>query len=82
MLTRKTVVDEITIRRDGSTQIRLGLLILDGDKEIATEWHRTTVEPGGDVDAQLAIVDTALRNKGHAALENNMQAALRAVKRG
>jgi hypothetical protein len=83
-LTRKTVVDQIEIRRDGSTNIRFGLLILDGDEEIQTSWHRTSVPAGGNVDTQIAAVESHLETMGHPAIETadktRAKAAIAAVR--
>lgn len=64
-LSRKTVVDQIEVRRDGTIQVRLGLLVMDGEAEIHCQWHRTAIEPGGDVDEQIAAVNTHLESMGH-----------------
>lgn len=64
MIERKTVVDRIEITRDGYVQIRLGLLLVEDGREIHCEWHRTAVEPGGDVERQIAAVNTNLAAMG------------------
>ena len=60
MITQSTIIDQIEITRSGHVQARFGLLLLEDGKEIACQWHRTAVEPGGDVDAQIAAVNTHL----------------------
>lgn len=54
---RKTMVDQIEILEDGTAQIRMRKVIIgdDGEEEIS-ENHRTTVEPGGDISAQIRAV--------------------------
>lgn len=57
MIEKKTVIDRIEITRDGSVQIRFGLLLVEDGVEIGSSWHRTLVEPGGDAEAQIAAVN-------------------------
>lgn len=68
-ITRKTVIDQIEIRRDGSTQIRFGLLLVENDVELDCKWHRTAVPADGDLDAQIAAVEAHLQTMGHPAIE-------------
>lgn len=68
-ITRKTVIDQIEIRRDGSTQIRFGLVLVEDGVEIDIKWHRTAVPPDGDLDAQIAVVESHLQTMGHPAIE-------------
>ena len=60
MIEQQTIIDQIEIVRNGAVQIRFGLLVVENGVEIAHQWHRTLVEPGGDVDAQIAAVNTHL----------------------
>lgn len=65
MLVKKTIIDQIEITRDGTIQIRCALMVLEDGKEIgATQWHRMSIPPGADVDAQLALVDDHLSARG------------------
>lgn len=57
---KRTIVHQIEITQDGTLQVRLGLLLVEGDKELDCKWHRTTIPRGGDVDAQMAAVNTHL----------------------
>ena len=79
-LARKTVVDQIEIRRDGTIQVRLGLLVMDGDAEIHCQWHRTAIEPGGDVDEQIAAVNAHLESMGQLPVPNDDLKPLKDVK--
>lgn len=63
MLERKTLIDQIEVR-ETCVQIRLGLLIVDGDQELQRTWHRTAIEADTDVDAQIAAVNTHLATMG------------------
>lgn len=65
MAERKTVIDQIEITRGGAVQLRLGLLLIDGDKEVDCKWHRTVVPAGGSVAAQIAAVNEHLATMGY-----------------
>lgn len=64
MIEKRTVVDQIEIARSGYVQIRFGLLLVDDGNEINCKWHRTAIEPGGNVDAQIAVVNSHLAAMG------------------
>ena len=64
MIEKKTVVDQITVTRFGHVHLRFGLLVVEDGVEIGHQWHRTAVEPGGDVDAQIALVNEHLTRMG------------------
>lgn len=44
MIERKTIVDRIEITREGAMQVRIGLLLVDGDKELGCKWHRAMIQ--------------------------------------
>lgn len=56
-----TILDQIEVTRSGDIGVRFAKQIVDGTEVIATEWHRTLVERGGDVSAQLAAVSSHLK---------------------
>lgn len=65
MIEKQTVLDQIEIRRDGTVQFRIGLLVVEDGQEVTEpKWHRSVVEPGGDVDAQVAAVNSHLKQMG------------------
>ena len=68
-ITRKTVVDQIEITRTGHIQFRLGKLLVEDGKELSSQWHRSVVEPGGDVEAQMAVVNAHLVQMGEAEVD-------------
>lgn len=58
---KKTVIDQIEIRRDGTIGVRFLKLLVDTDgTESLLGYHRTTVEAGADVDTQMAEVNAHL----------------------
>jgi hypothetical protein len=79
MIEKKTVVDQIEITRNGTIQIRFGLLLIEEGKEIASTWHRTSIEPGADADAQLIAVNTHLEQMGRAKADVNEIAKVKNV---
>jgi hypothetical protein len=65
MIERKTIVDQIEVTRDGHIQLRFGLLLVEDGKEIDCKWHRTAIEPGGDIERQIDAVNAHLVTLGH-----------------
>lgn len=63
MIEKKTVIDQIEITRNGTIQVRFALLVLDDGEEISSRWHRTAIEPGADVVAQLNAVDSDITTR-------------------
>jgi hypothetical protein len=58
---RQTVVDQIEITRDGTIGVRCAKEIIDDDGTVLTsQWHRTVLPPGTDIDAQMALVNQHL----------------------
>lgn len=55
MLSRKTVVNMIEVLLDNTVQVRLGLLVVDGDTEVSSRLHRTVLPKGMENGAQLQM---------------------------
>lgn len=64
METKKVVFSQIEICAPGVIQVRFEKLILDGDKVLSREYHRTSLEPGVPLDAQMAAVNSHLAQMG------------------
>lgn len=64
MIIKQTLVDKIEITRTGSIQIRIALELVEDGNVLNTRLHRTAIEPGGDVDAQMAAVNEHLAQMG------------------
>jgi hypothetical protein len=79
MIEKKTVVDQIEITRNGIVQIRIGLLLIDDGVEIDCKWHRTTIEPGGDVTKQFDLVNVHLSQMGKLAVGGDGIARIQAI---
>lgn len=60
MIERKVILDQIEITRSGHVQVRMLKAVVDNGKIVASEYHRTVVEPGADPDARLAAVNASL----------------------
>lgn len=60
MITKRTVVDQIEVTRANTIQARIALELLEDDVVISSKWHRTCVEAGGDVTAQMDAVNNHL----------------------
>jgi hypothetical protein len=63
MIEKKTVIDQIEVTRSGHVQVRLAILVIEDGIEISSRWHRVTVDPGGDVDAAIAAVNTDITTR-------------------
>lgn len=68
MIKKQTVLDQIEITRNGVIQIRLGLELVEDDKILSNKWHRTLIEPAGDIKAQFALVNSHLEMMNEAAV--------------
>jgi len=79
MIEKRTVIDQIEVSRDGTLQIRFGLLLIEDGNEIDCKWHRTIIEPGGDVDGQIAAVNSHLAQMGKAPVELSEADRLKAL---
>ena len=51
-LTKETVVDQITVTENGTVLIREVTRIMEDDKELSKQYHRTSFAPSDDVSAQ------------------------------
>lgn len=61
---KQTSINQIEITEGGTVQFRIALDIMDGETIAARKWHRSAVENGGDVDAQMAAVNAHLESMG------------------
>jgi hypothetical protein len=68
-LERRTIIDQIEIRRDGTVQVRLAKQVVDGEDVLRSEYHRIGVEPGADLESYLPVVNAHLRALREAAVD-------------
>jgi hypothetical protein len=66
MIEKKTVLDQIEITANGTVQFRLAKLLVEDGVVLSREWHRSVIQPGGDVDKQMVIVNAHLVELGAA----------------
>ncbi len=63
MIEKKTEIDQIEVTQSG-IQVRLALIIAEGEQELDRKYHRTAVDNGGDVEAQFELVNQHLESMG------------------
>lgn len=78
MIEKKTIIQQIEILADGNVQVRLQLLTLEDGEVLASAWHRTSIQPGVDLDAQMAMVNTHLSQMKKEPVVEGCMARLRA----
>lgn len=68
---KQTVVNQIEITATGHIQVRMCKQVLDDDGSVIfSEYHRTSVECGGDVVAQMSAVNDHLAEMGWPAVSD------------
>lgn len=63
MITKQTIVDQIEVTRNGTIQIRIALELVENGAVLNSRWHRTAIDPGGDVDAQMDTVNAHITSE-------------------
>jgi hypothetical protein len=56
VLTKETVVDQITVVENGTVFYREATRIMEDGKQLSQTYHRTSLTPGQDITAQPANV--------------------------
>ena len=79
MIEKKTIIDQIEITRNGTVQVRFGLLLLEDGQETDSKWHRTGFPPGHDITAQIAAVNAHLAQMGKPSVSAEDSARIAAV---
>ena len=70
MLTKTASIDQIEIARNGTVSVRIALEIADNGAVVSRQWHRTAIESGEDVAAQMASVNAHLTQMGWPAVDD------------
>ena len=52
VLTKETVIDQITVTENGTVLVREVTRIMEDSNEISKQYHRTSFEKNADVSAQ------------------------------
>ena len=60
MISKRTIISQIEVTEVGHLQLRLAKQIVEDGKVLSSEYHRTSVECGGNVAAQMQAVNTDL----------------------
>lgn len=68
MIERKTALEQPELHRSGILGIKIAKLLVDNGVEIDCQWHRTSIEAGADVNAQICAVNAHLEVMGYPAL--------------
>jgi hypothetical protein len=66
-IAKKLVVSRISTVENGIVEIQIAKILEENGIELSRQWHRTTVEPGADIDATITdvIADLATPSKGN-----------------
>jgi hypothetical protein len=77
MITKQTVIDQITVQENGIILYREATRIMEDGKELTKTYHRTSLTPGQDLTGQpekvVAIAQTAWTPEVVAAYEAAQQ---------
>jgi hypothetical protein len=83
MITKETVVDQITVVENGTVLYREATRIMEDGKELTKTYHRTSLTPGQDLTGQpekvVAIAQAAWTPEVVAAYEAAQLAAQQAM---
>lgn len=67
MILKQTEIDQVDILRNGTVQVRFGLLIVENGEVLNRNWHRASLPPGTDVAQAMAQVNAHLIGMGYPA---------------
>jgi hypothetical protein len=73
---KSLIVEQIEVTKTGNIQIRMHKMSSDGD---LIGNHRTSIEPNGDVDAQIAAVNSHMAMENFSPISNADIARVKAV---
>lgn len=71
-MTKKTIIDQIEITRDGTIQVRLGLLNIDEDGEETSKWLRFAIHPGTNHLEFIPLLNNYLQQNNKEILTNTI----------
>lgn len=55
-IVKKLLVNQITVEANGMVLVQLAKVLEEDGVVLSQEWHRTSIEPGEDVDAHMADI--------------------------
>lgn len=76
---KKTVFSQLEVLSTGVIQVRLEKQTFDGEKMVVRDYHRTSLEPGDDLDAQMAAVNAHLAQMGYPPVDPDSFDRVRAI---
>lgn len=80
MISKRTVLDRMEIDRNGVIGVRLAKEVIDDDGTVlASDFHRTMLPPGLDIDTQMAVVNQHLQQMNCAPVEADELQRIKAV---
>ena len=83
MITKETVVDQITVTENGIVLYREVTRVIEDGKEIAKTYHRTSLTPGQDIAGQpekvIAVCNAAWSPEIIAAYQAAQEAAAQRI---
>ena len=83
MITKETVVDQITVTESGIVLYREVTRVIEDGKEIAKTYHRTSLTPGQDIAGQpkkvIAVCNAAWSPEIIAAYQAAQEAAAQRI---
>lgn len=63
MIQRKTVIEQPELHRSGVLQVKIALLLVEGESELACDWHRAAVGLDEDVQEKMDSVNQDLTSR-------------------
>lgn len=76
---KRTVFDRVECPSEGAIGVRLRKVVIDGDKEIATEYHRTVIVDGVSVGDQMEAVNRHLHVLGYPPVDDDTVRRIRKI---
>lgn len=70
MITKQSTINQIEITEGATVQFRIALEVVENEEVLSRTWHRSAIEKGGDVDAQMAAVNAHLASMGWPAVSD------------
>ena len=70
------IIDQIEVTKDGTVQVRMHKLSSDGD---LLGNHRTSIEPAGNISAQIAAVNAHMATENYSAISDSDVVKLTAI---
>ena len=73
---KSLIIDQIEVTSNGTIQVRMHKISSDGD---LLGNHRTSIEPAGNISAQIAAVNAHMATENYSAISDSDVAKLTAI---